>query len=70
MLKLVLAVLMLSYSNTHLPLCKSVPVEQIHGVVHSHQADLCPRVASDLKTKALPRRVLAMNAVHRPDFKL
>lgn len=54
----------------HLPLRQSVPVEQIHGVVHSHQADLCPRITSDLKPKVLTGRVVSMNAVDRPDFKL
>lgn len=33
----------------HLLLRQSVPVEQIHSVVHSHQADLCPWITSDLK---------------------
>ena len=58
------------HTHTHLPLCKSVPVEQKHSVVHGHQVDLCPRVTSDLETKALPRRVVSTYAVDRPDIQL
>lgn len=58
------------HTHTHLALSQSVLVQQIHSVVHSHQADLRPWITSDLETKALSRRVVSRYAVCWPDRQL
>lgn len=40
--------------DMYLLLSESVLVEEIHGIIHSHQVDLWPRITSDLKTHTLP----------------
>lgn len=47
-----------------LALGESVLLEQKDGVVHGHQADARPRVATDAQLEVLARRVVSLLAVH------
>lgn len=52
---------LLKSSAHHLPLRQAALTQQENGVVHSNQADLCSRVAPNLKAKAVAWRVRVLH---------